>query len=35
MAAARGSNPYHQWTKGLRKEQLHQQLDFYKKRYNE
>ena len=29
------SNPYHQWTKGLSKEQIQQQLDFYKKRYNQ
>jgi len=29
------NNPYHQWTKGLSKEQFQQQLDFYKKRYNE
>jgi len=29
------SNPYHQWTKGLSKEQLQLQLDFYKKRYNQ
>jgi len=29
------NNPYHQWTKGLSKEQLQQQLDFYKKRYNQ
>jgi hypothetical protein len=28
------NNPYHQWTKGLSKEQLQQQLDFYKRRYN-
>ena len=29
------NSPYHQWTKGLSKEQIQQQLDFYKKRYNE
>ena len=29
------NSPYHQWTKGLSKEQLQQQLDFYKKRYNQ
>jgi hypothetical protein len=29
------NNPYDQWTKGLSKEQLQQQLDFYKKRYNQ
>jgi len=29
------NSPYHQWTKGLTKEQLQQQLDFYKKRYNQ
>lgn len=28
-------NPYHRWTKGLSKEQIQQQLDFYKKRYNQ
>jgi hydroxylamine dehydrogenase len=29
------NSPYHQWTKGLSKEQLQQQLDFYKKKYNQ
>ena len=29
------NNPYHHWTKSLRKEQLQQQLDFYQKRYNQ
>jgi hydroxylamine dehydrogenase len=29
------NSPYHQWTKGLSKEQLQQQLDFYRKRYNQ
>jgi hypothetical protein len=29
------NRPYHQWTKGLSKEQLQQQLDFYKKKYNQ
>ncbi len=29
------NSPYHQWTKGLSKEQLQQQLEFYKKRYNQ
>ena len=29
------NSPYHQWTKGLSKEQLQQQLDFYQKRYNQ
>ena len=28
-------SPYHQWTKGLSKEQIQQQLEFYKKRYNQ
>ena len=26
------NSPYHRWTQGLSKEQLQQQLDFYKKR---
>ena len=29
------NSPYHQWTKGLSKEQIQQQLEFYKKRYNQ
>ena len=29
------NSQYHQWTKGLTKEQIQQQLDFYKKRYNQ
>ncbi len=29
------NSPYHQWAKGLSKEQLQQQLEFYKKRYNQ
>ena len=29
------NSPYHQWTKGLSKEQLQEELDFYKKRYNQ
>ena len=29
------NSPYHRWTQGLSKEQLQQQLDFYKKRYNQ
>src|ERR1039457_1454293 len=29
------NSPDHQWTKGLSKEQLQQQLDFYKKKYNQ
>lgn len=29
------NSPYHQWSKGLTKEQLQQQLEFYKKRYNQ
>jgi len=29
------NSPYHQWTKGLTKEQIQQQIDFYKKKYNQ
>ncbi len=29
------NSPYHQWTKGLTKEQIQQQLDFYKQKYNQ
>jgi len=29
------NTPLHQWTKGLSKEQIQQQLDFCKKRYKE
>ena len=29
------SSPYHAWTKGLTKEQIQQQLDFYKQKYNQ
>ena len=29
------SSPYHQWTKGMSEEQIQQQLDFYKNRYNQ
>lgn len=29
------NRPYHQWTKGRSKEQLQQQLEFYKKKYNQ
>jgi hypothetical protein len=26
---------YHKWTKGLTKQQIEQQVEFYKKRYNQ
>ena len=29
------NSPYHQWTKGLTKEQIQQQIEFYKKKYNQ
>jgi hypothetical protein len=29
------NSPYHQWSKGLSKEQIQQQIDFYKKKYNQ
>lgn len=35
VAADIMNSPYHQWTKGLSKEQIQQQIDFYKKKYNQ
>ena len=29
------NSPYHQWTKGLTKEQIQQQIEFYKRKYNQ
>jgi hypothetical protein len=29
------NSDYHKWTKGLTKEQLQQQIDFYKDRYKQ
>ena len=29
------NSPYHKWTKGLSKEQIQQQIDFYKQKYNQ
>jgi len=29
------ASDYHNWTKGLTPEQIQQQLEFYKKRYNQ
>ena len=29
------NSPYHAWTKGLTKEQIQQQIEFYKQKYNQ
>ena len=29
------NSPYHKWSKGLTKEQIQQQIDFYKQKYNQ
>ena len=29
------NSDYHKWTKGLTKDQIQQQVDFYKKRYQQ